>query len=121
MKITIRTLVQPEIELDVTEVLISAVAGEIWRVHKGNDELNWIEAEDALQLLFDSAQSPTAGSKTSGGVRIRCHTSPNQKGKNYDYTESQHRVRPEITRGRTAIYANIADARADSRSCVRAL
>lgn len=41
--------------IDVTESLIEAIAHELWKLHGGNDVLNWIEAEamlhDALRRI----------------------------------------------------------------------
>jgi hypothetical protein len=38
--------------LDVTESLIGAIAHELWKLHGGNDVLNWIEAESMLHDAF---------------------------------------------------------------------
>jgi hypothetical protein len=38
--------------LDVTEQVIAAIASTLWKVHGGNDVLNWLEAERALHAAM---------------------------------------------------------------------
>ncbi len=51
MRILIRPMLDPRREIDLTEVLVSAIAEELWRHYGGNEQLNWIEAEMHLDNL----------------------------------------------------------------------
>ena len=52
MRITIRPIVEPQCEIDVTHVLVSAIAEELYHRYKGSASLNWLEAERQLELIF---------------------------------------------------------------------
>lgn len=51
MRIVVRPVADPSNEIDLTHVLVAAIAQELWRQHGGNDQLNWIEAELHLQRI----------------------------------------------------------------------
>lgn len=51
MKITIRPVVDPGRELDVTHRLVAAVAEALWMEFGGNQVLNWMEAETQLEKI----------------------------------------------------------------------
>ncbi|TVQ62776.1 MAG: hypothetical protein EA379_05030 [Phycisphaerales bacterium] len=58
----------PALEIDVTHRLVAAIAEELWRACGGNDELNWLEAEQHLMAIaqrMDAADAPTARGASS--------------------------------------------------------
>ena len=57
MKIIVRPVVEPQREIDLTHRLVSAIAGELWRLYGGNDQLNWLEAENHLERLLGEARA----------------------------------------------------------------
>jgi hypothetical protein len=57
MKLVIRPLEEPHRELDVTHLLVSAIAEELWRLYGGNEELNWLEAELHLGRIVEEAHA----------------------------------------------------------------
>lgn len=67
MRVTIRPLLEPDRELDVTEVVIDAIAGRIAEEFGGNAALDRLEAERQLHsiTLRYSDDVSTAG----GGTR----------------------------------------------------
>jgi hypothetical protein len=57
MRVTIRPVLDPAQEIDVTDRLVAAIAGELWRLYGGNDKLNWLEAELHLQTIVEQART----------------------------------------------------------------
>lgn len=57
MRIVIRPVLEPQRELDVTRRLISAIAEELWRLYGGNEQLNWLEAEQHLRGIVGQTQA----------------------------------------------------------------
>jgi hypothetical protein len=57
MRITVRPVVDPQREIDLTNQLVAAIAEELWRLYGGNDKLNWIEAERHLQRIVGEARA----------------------------------------------------------------
>jgi hypothetical protein len=51
-------MLEPQREIDVTELLITAIAQELWRACGGNDHLNWIEAESHLRQIIGLHDAP---------------------------------------------------------------
>ena len=51
MRVTITPSSNPTQQIDVTQALIGAVAGELWKHCGGNDVLNWVEAERFVESL----------------------------------------------------------------------
>ena len=51
MQITVQPSMDPRRELDLTHDLVSAIAGALWRHHGGNEQLNWLEAEQHLRRI----------------------------------------------------------------------
>jgi hypothetical protein len=68
MPLAIRPSAAPDQDLDLTPVLVKAVAEELWRRYGGNDVLNWMEAERFVAGL--AAQRPAK----SGQPRSRAAT-----------------------------------------------
>ena len=67
MKVTIRPLLEPDRELDVTEVVIDAIAGRIAEEFGGNAALDRLEAERQLHsITLRYSEKPAA---TRGGHR----------------------------------------------------
>lgn len=52
MKITIRSRLNPTVDIDITRCLISAVAYELWERFGGNEQLNWLESERRVTQLM---------------------------------------------------------------------
>lgn len=65
-RITIRPILDPAIEIDLTHRLVAAIAEEIWRVCGGNDELNWLEAEQHLATIASRGGVVDAASAANG-------------------------------------------------------
>jgi hypothetical protein len=42
----------------MTEALVSAIARELWRLHGGNETLNWLEAELHVSALLGAPPAP---------------------------------------------------------------
>jgi|GEM_PF-3534462 len=64
MRVTIRPLLEPDRELDVTEVVIDAIAGRIAEEFGGNAALDRLEAERQLHsitLRYSGDSAPTHG------------------------------------------------------------
>jgi hypothetical protein len=57
MRIIVHPIQEPGSEIDVTHRLIAAIAEELWRLHGGNEQLNWVEAESHLFNLVRGAVS----------------------------------------------------------------
>lgn len=57
MKLTIRPLRSPRIELDVTNLLVAAIADELWSLHGGDETLNRLEAEIQLWLIIERVRT----------------------------------------------------------------
>lgn len=51
MRITIRPSLDPHRELDVTKLLVAAIAQELGKQYGGNEALNWLEAEQQLARI----------------------------------------------------------------------
>lgn len=51
MRVTIRPLLDPQRELDVTDVVVRAIATRIAEEFGGNDQLNRLEAERQLHSM----------------------------------------------------------------------
>ncbi len=60
MRIVIRPVVDPQREVDLTSRLISAIADELARLYGGNEQLNWLEAEQHLKRIVDEARATAA-------------------------------------------------------------
>lgn len=52
MRIVIRPMGEPHLEIDVTERVVAAVAEALWVARGGNDVVNWLEAERHVARLF---------------------------------------------------------------------
>jgi hypothetical protein len=61
MRITIRPMLAPERELDVTEPLVRAIAGRMADEVGGNEQLNLLEAEVHLRRILRSPAAEAAG------------------------------------------------------------
>ena len=59
MSITLRPSAAPDRQIDLTSVLVKAVAEELWRTCGGNDVLNWMEAEQFVQSLAGRNAAPS--------------------------------------------------------------
>ena len=57
MRIIIRPVVDPLRELDLTNRLISVIAEELWRLYGGNEQLNWLEAEQHLRRIVGEGRA----------------------------------------------------------------
>ncbi len=53
MRITLRPMLDPTREVDVTDLLIAAIADALARLYGGNEQLNRLEAEAHLVQLFE--------------------------------------------------------------------
>ncbi len=74
MRIIIRPSLTPNLHLDVTNAVIAAIASELARVQPGNDTLNWLEAERAINEMVGggTAQVPRRSIEDSpDGLRDR--------------------------------------------------
>ena len=63
MRITIRPMLAPDRELDVTDSVVRAIAGSMATELGGNEQLNMLEAEFHLESLLgvrDPAGAPEA-------------------------------------------------------------
>lgn len=60
MRIVVRPVADPQREIDLTHSLVSAIAEELWRMHGGNQQLNWLEAERHLQRIVGEARAEAA-------------------------------------------------------------
>lgn len=58
MRIVIRPVADPQVEIDVTERLTAAIAEALWVWRGGNDVVNWLEAERHLARLFSHSSVP---------------------------------------------------------------
>lgn len=59
LRIVLQPMLGPREGLDVTEALTRAVATELWKLHGGNDVMNWLEAERLLgEVLRSSERRP---------------------------------------------------------------
>jgi hypothetical protein len=65
MRIVVRPVMEPQLEIDVTQRLVAAIAEELWRVCGGNDHLNWIEAELHLRRIVGEARIAAAIAKST--------------------------------------------------------
>lgn len=75
MKVTIRPVVDPLREIDVTARLVSVIAEELWRLYGGNEHLNWLEAERHLERIVSEARqaaepAPDRAARTPGRARV---------------------------------------------------
>jgi hypothetical protein len=71
MRITVRPMLDPQREIDLTERLVAAIAGEISRTCGGNDQLNWIEAESHLRQLVSDAKAERTRDEDLVSPRMR--------------------------------------------------
>lgn len=76
MRITIRPMVDPLQQIDVTKLLIAAIAEELWRRYGGNAELNWLEAQRHLYGLIRGESKAAAVLAAVGGDRVRTGSGP---------------------------------------------
>ena len=61
MRITVRPVVDPCREVDLTNRLVAAIAEELWLLYGGNDKLNWFEAERHLERIVGEARAVARG------------------------------------------------------------
>jgi hypothetical protein len=54
-RVVVRPMLGPAVGLDVTTAITRAVAEELWRLHGGNDVMNWLEAERLLAEALNAA------------------------------------------------------------------
>ena len=71
MRITVRPMLDPQREIDLTERLVGAIAEEISRTCGGNDHLNWIEAESHLRQLVSDAKGENKSDEDLIAPRMR--------------------------------------------------
>lgn len=57
MRITVRPVVDPWHEIDLTNRLVAAIAEELWLLYGGNDKLNWFEAERHLERIIGEVRA----------------------------------------------------------------
>lgn len=60
MKIIIRPVMDPQREVDLTNRIVAAIAEELWRLYGGNEQLNWLEAEQHLQRIVGGVRGEAA-------------------------------------------------------------
>jgi hypothetical protein len=60
MKVTIRPMLDPDHEMDITRAMIAAIAEELWKRFGGNEKVNWLEAELHLECLMGVAHDGVA-------------------------------------------------------------
>jgi hypothetical protein len=64
LRIVLKPYLGPREGLDVTEAITRTVAQELWKLHGGNDVMNWLEAERLVQEFFsDSRRTHPAASR----------------------------------------------------------
>lgn len=63
MRITIRPMLAPDRELDVTEHLVQAIAGRMSAELGGNDQLNLLEAQMHLGRILGLAAPDAASAR----------------------------------------------------------
>jgi len=54
MRFVIRPVQDPQREIDLTRSLTAAIAEQLWLRYRGNERLNWLEAELHLQRFVES-------------------------------------------------------------------
>lgn len=64
MRLTIRPMLAPDRELDVTEPVVRAIAGRMAAELGGNEQLNLLEAEMHLRRMLGP---PRAGANAAAG------------------------------------------------------
>lgn len=67
MRVIVRPSGAPNLHIDVTRAITSAIAHELERVQEGNDILNWLEAERILSDLMGRRSEAEAGPVTPAG------------------------------------------------------
>ena len=66
MRLTIRPMLAPDRELDVTEPVVRAIAGHMAAELGGNEQLNLLEAELHLRRIM---RQPGSGAGATAGAR----------------------------------------------------
>jgi hypothetical protein len=80
MRVIIRPSTAPNLHIDVTKPLISAIAHELSRVQEGNDVLNGLEAERILDSLIHHAPAQAGPVKPDGEVPEDERPTPRARG-----------------------------------------
>lgn len=81
MKITVRPSAAPDEEIDLTGRLVAAIAEELWKLHGGNDRLNWLEAEMHLQRIIGQVREEAELLRYVAGEGIRAEIRPESSGR----------------------------------------
>ncbi len=63
MRITIRPILDPRREVDLTHRLTAAIAEELWMLYGGNSQLNWLEAERHLARIATPGEAGGAAAQ----------------------------------------------------------
>jgi hypothetical protein len=74
MRITIRPILDPRREVDLTHRLTAAIAEELWMLYGGNSQLNWLEAE--MHLARIATPGEAGGAAAHGAAAPRCPARP---------------------------------------------
>ncbi len=61
MPIAVKPSMSPDRELDLTGVLTTAIAHELWKQFGGNEIVNWLEAERIVASLTVNTRTSVAG------------------------------------------------------------
>jgi len=69
MRIVIRPVMEPQRELDVTHRLIGVIAEELRKTYGGNEQLNWLEAEQHLREIVHEPSETIPRDRTAGPPR----------------------------------------------------
>lgn len=66
MRLIIRPMFGPSAGIDITHRVVTLIAQELWRLHGGNDVVNWLEAERLLdQAILHAALHHQAADENS--------------------------------------------------------
>jgi len=66
MRLIIRPMFGPPAGIDITHRVVTLIAQELWRLHGGNDVVNWLEAERLLdQAILHAALHRQAADENS--------------------------------------------------------
>lgn len=83
MRVIIRPSAAPNLHIDVTKPLVSAIAHELARVQEGNDVLNWLEAERILDALVNHAPAQAGPVKPDADIPDDERPVPRMRGQTW--------------------------------------
>jgi hypothetical protein len=104
MRILVRPVIDPQREIDMTHRLIAAIAEELWRLYRGNEQLNWLEAELHLQRIVGGVRTQAREAEmVVGGEPGSAWTPPPDRAAAAQGESRRGRRASDRTRRRTSV------------------